>query len=415
MSLVMKDRRPASTEKWLSIVGIGADGVEALAPQPRSAIEAATLVVGSERQLSLVRPLLRRETLAWPSPLSDGIERVLAHRGTATCVLASGDPFFFGIGATIARHLDRNEFVCYPAPSSMSIAAARLGWPLHDTDVLSLHGRNLNAVIRYLQPGRRLLALSWDRRTPAELATLLASRHLAPSQMHVLEALGSANERIRSCLAGAFSCGDVADLNLVAVEVAAEPGAFAISLRGSLPDAAFENDGQLTKQPIRAATLSGLSPHPGQRLWDVGAGAGSIAIEWMLSHPTCEAIAIESDAVRCERIRRNALTLGTPTIEVVQGQAPACLAALAPPDAVFIGGGGGDVSIFERCWSALRPGGRLVMNSVSLETERCLLGLYAEHGGELHRISIEAAAPLGSMTGWRPSMPVTQWRIEKPW
>jgi precorrin-6B C5,15-methyltransferase / cobalt-precorrin-6B C5,C15-methyltransferase len=399
---------------WLSIVGLGADGGEALAPRARAAIENAELVAGSARQLTLVEPLLRHERLVWPSPLSAGIAAVLARRGRSTCVLASGDPFWFGIGATLAPELTRGEFVCYPAPSSLSLAAARLGLALQDTEVVSLHGRDLHAVIRHLHPGRRVLALSWDRHTPAALAALLAQRGFGASRLHVLEQLGGAGERIRARCARDFDLEDVADLNLVAIEVAAEPAAFAIPCRASLPDAAFEHDGQLTKQDVRAITLSALAPRPGELLWDVGAGAGSVAIEWLLSHVACRAFAIERDLARCERIRRNAAALGTPALRVVHAAAPQGLSDLETPDAIFIGGGGGDPELFARCWSALRPGGRLVMNAVSLETESFLLARYGELGGQLRRLSIEIAAPLGGVSGWRPALPVTQWRIEKP-
>jgi precorrin-6B C5,15-methyltransferase / cobalt-precorrin-6B C5,C15-methyltransferase len=403
-------------------VGIGADGEAGLSARARDAISHAELVVGSERQLGLVqsllhselRPGVHRSTLVWPSPFSDGISRVLARRGHLTCVLGSGDPFFFGVGATLAPHLQPGEFICHPAPSSLSLAASRLGWALQETEVVSLHGRDLHGIIRHLHAGRRVLALSWNGETPAELARLLVARGFGASRLSVLEALGGPEERVRTCLAQGFDLGGVLDLNIVALEPKAEAGAFSLPCRASLPDAAFENDGQLTKSDVRALTLSALSPQPGARLWDVGAGAGSIAIEWLLSHPACQAIAIERDASRCERIRRNARQLGVPSLEVVQASAPEGLLGLAQPQAVFIGGGAGDVRILESCWAALASGGRLVVNAVSLETEARLLAAYAAYGGELRRISIETALPLGSMTGWRPALPVMQWRVSKP-
>lgn len=399
---------------WLRIVGLGADGQAGLSPVARQAIEEAELVVGSLRQLALVKSLLRADTLVWPSPLSDGITQVLARRGQSTTVLGSGDPFFFGIGATLARRLVRGEFICHPAPSSLSLAAARLGWPLQDTEVVSLHGRDLDTLVRYLQPGQRILALSWDGTTPASVAGLLAARGFGPSRLTVLESLGGPEERLRSCRADAFDLEGVAALNLVGIELEAEPHALILPCRASLPDAAFENDGQLTKEDVRAVTLSALRPRPGARLWDVGAGSGSIAIEWLLSHPACRAIAIEKAPGRCERILRNARALGVPELEVVQGTAPEVLAGLPAPDAVFIGGGASHEALLEHCYLALARGGRLVVNGVALETEARLLAAYARHGGELRRLSIETAAPLGSMTGWRPAMPVVQWRIQKP-
>jgi precorrin-6Y C5,15-methyltransferase (decarboxylating) len=399
-------------------VGVGArvDGhaALALAPAARAAIEQAELVAGSQRQLALVQSLLHRDTLVWPTPFSEGIAKILARRGRSTCVLATGDPFYFGVGATLAPYLERNEFVCHPAPSSMSLAAARLGWPLQDTDVVSLHGRDLHSIVRYLQPKRRVLALAWDHKTPGQLAQLLVARGFGASRLHVLELLGGPEERVRSCVARDFGLDDIADLNSVALEIEAEPEALIVPCRGSLPDTAFEHDGQLTKQDVRALTLSALAPRPGERLWDIGAGAGSIGIEWMLSHPACQAIAIERDSLRCARIRRNALALGVPALEIVEAIAPAGLEGLPAPDAIFVGGGASDATIFERCWQALPVGGRLVMNAVSLQTEALMLAWYAAHGGELRRLSIETAAQLGSMTGWRPAMPVTQWRIVKP-
>jgi precorrin-6Y C5,15-methyltransferase (decarboxylating) len=399
---------------WLSIVGIGAEGSESLIRAARDAIASAELVIGSERQLGYVQSLVRGETMAWPSPLTPAIEKILARRGRPTCLLASGDPFFFGIGSTLAPRLAKGEFICHPAPSSISLAASRLGWPLQHVDVVSLHGRRLDDFRRYLQPGRRVVALSWDRRTPAELALLLVLGGFGGSTMHVLEALGAERERVRSCAAAEFRFDDVVDLNLVAVELRAERGAFVVPSCSGLPDRAFENDGQLTKQEVRAVTLSALAPRAGERLWDVGAGSGSIAIEWMLAHGSCRSIAIERDAARCDRIRKNAASLGVPALEVVEGVAPNALEALSPPDAIFIGGGGSDPGTIDVCWSALPSGGRLVVNAVALETEEIVLRCYRQWGGELRRIAIETAAPLGSMTGWRPAMPIVQWRAVKP-
>lgn len=399
---------------WLSIVGIGADGIASLSRAAEDAIASAELVVGSERQLGYVQSLVRGEIAAWPSPMAPAIDKILARRGLATCLLASGDPFFFGIGATLAPRLVRGEFVCYPAPSSISLAASRLGWSLQDVDVVSLHGRRLDDFRRYLQPGRSVIALSWDRRTPSELAELLTERGFGGSTVHVLESLGGDGERVRTVPAAELRFDDVNDLNLVAVELSAEPGALVVPSCAGLPDRAFENDGQLTKQEVRAITLSALAPRPGLLLWDVGAGAGSIAIEWMLAHRSCSAIAVERDGARCERIRRNAASLGAVGLTIVEGTAPRGLEGLAPPDAIFIGGGASDPGTVDTCWARLRSGGRLVVNSVSLETEEIVLKCYRAWGGELRRIAIETATPLGSMTGWRPAMPIVQWRAVKP-
>ena len=395
-------------------MGLGADGVPGLSEPARAAIAQAELVAGSQRQLQLVQTLVGGETLVWPSPLSDGIAKILTRRGRSTCVLASGDPFWYGIGATLAARLDARELSCHPAPSSLSLAAARLGWAIADVQVVSLHGRDLQLILPHLAPERRLLVLSWDARTPRQLAALLCQRGFGASRMHVLELLGGPAERVRSALAVDYSLPDVADLNVVALELQCEPHAFYLPVRGSLPDSAFEHDGQITKQDVRALTLSALAPYAGARLWDVGAGSGSVAIEWMLSHPSCRAHAVERERVRCARIRHNAGALGVPTLEVVEAEAPAGLTHLPTPDAIFIGGGSSDRAIFEACWAALRRGGRLVINSVTLQSDGLLTRLYQEHGGELRRFSIEHAEPLGGMTGFRPARAVTQWRVNKP-
>jgi precorrin-6Y C5,15-methyltransferase (decarboxylating) len=403
-----------SKPAWLSIVGIGADGVDGLGSQARAAIERARLVFGSERQLQLVKPLLRGETRSWPSPFAQGITELLARRGQATCILASGDPFFFGVGATLASHLTPAEFTSHPAPSSMSLAASRLGWPLQEVDIVSLHGRALHAITRFLQPKRRILALSWQSDTPRLVAELLTDRGYGSSRMHVLEELAGPSERVRSAIARDFALDDVADLNLIAIEVAAGPEARPAPLRTALADSAFDHDGQLTKQDVRAITLSALAPKPYELLWDVGAGSGSISIEWSLAHPSCRAIAIESDAVRCQRIHDNAVNLGVTHLEVIEARAPDGLAGLPQPDAIFIGGGARDVRVFETCFEALAPRGRLVINSVALETEAVLLALYVKHGGDLKRIQIENAVPLGAVTTFRPALPVVQWHVVKP-
>jgi precorrin-6Y C5,15-methyltransferase (decarboxylating) len=404
---------PHSTA-WLSIVGVSAEGASALTEAARAALMRAELVAGSQRQLSLVDAWVKNERLVWPSPLSEGIAKLLARRGRSTCVLASGDPFWYGIGATLTAQLSPSEYVCHPAPSSLSLAAAKLGWPLQDIEVVSLHGRYLHTVLPRLQPGRRVLALSWNAETPSQLAELLTQRGFGPSRVIVLEGLAGPAERMREARASEYNLRDVIDLNVVAIEVEAERDALIIPCRGSLPDNAFEHDGQITKHEIRALTMSALAPYAGARLWDIGAGAGSIAIEWMLSHPACRAIAIERDAARCARIRRNAQALGVPALDVLQTEAPHGLEPLPAPDAIFIGGGAGDLQLFEHAWCALRSGGRLVINAVALETEALLVGWHAQLGGTLRRLSIERAEPLGSLTTWRPAIPVTQWSVRKP-
>jgi precorrin-6B C5,15-methyltransferase / cobalt-precorrin-6B C5,C15-methyltransferase len=397
-------------QRWLSIVGIGEDGVEGLSSVARQLINSAELVVGGARHLELANELIRSRRLAWPSPVSDAFPEIERHRGRAVVVLASGDPFHFGIGKQIAAFVAADEFVCLPQPSAFSLAAARMGWPLQDVALVTLHGRALNGIIRHLHPGARILALSWDGATPRRLAELLATRRMGQTRMTVLEAMGGARERMRHATASNFDIEEIQPLNTIAIEVVAEPEAAVIALTPGLDDDLFEHDGQLTKREIRAVTLSSLAPLHGQLLWDIGLGAGSVAIEWLLQHPSLRAIGIEARS----RAARNAAALGVPELEIVQGHAPEALAGLARPDAVFVGGGMMDEGVFDAAWSALKSGGRLVANAVSLETEARLAGYFQQFGGDLIRLQVARADRVGAMSGWRPAMPVTQWRVRKP-
>ena len=403
----------SSVAPWLAVVGIGEDGRAGLSPAASAALDGAGLVIGGRRHLELAGPL-SGETLAWPSPLSDAYPAILARRGQPTCVLATGDPFHYGVGAELARLVPAGEIVAYPQPSAFSLAAARLGWPLAEVACLTLHGRALERVIPHLQPGARLLVLSWDGSTPKKLAALMSERGFARSRLTVLEAMGGPRERRRTGLAATFSQDEIDPLNTIAVEVVAEPDARVIPLSPGLDDAWFESDGQLTKAEIRAVTLSALRPRAGQLLWDVGAGSGSIGIEWCLRHPANRAVAIEAREERAGRIRRNARALGVPDLQVVVGRAPDSLAGLPAPDTAFIGGGVSDPALVAAVLAALPRGGRLVANAVTLESEALLLRCHAEHGGTLRRLSIARAEPVGHLTGWRTAMPVTQWALAKP-
>ena len=396
----------------MSIVGIGEDGIEGLTPIARSLIQGAEIVFGGQRHLALAAPLIRGASRPWRSPFEGAIEDVLAERGRDVCVLASGDPFVYGVGSLLLRHIDPRETVAVPAPSTFSLAAARLGWVLPETIQLSLHGRSLDLVRPHLQPGARVLALTSDGEGPAALARLLAGSGFGRSRLTVLEALGGARERIRRTAAAAFDLGEVDPLNAVALEVEASPGARVLARATGLPDALFEHDGQITKREIRAMTLAALSPRRGELLWDVGAGAGSVAIEWMLADPSMRAVAIEAQNDRAGRIRRNAAAFGVPGLEVVERAAPAAFEGLAQPDAVFIGGGA--TIVLDAAVRALRAGGRLVVNAVTVETEALLLQRQATLGGELNRIAIARLEPMGRRQGWRPALPVTQWIWIKP-
>ncbi len=396
---------------WLSIVGIGEDGRSGLAPAAAAALDAARIVYGGRRHFALAGPLAA-ETRLWPSPIHEAYPDILARRGEPTCILATGDPFHYGIGAEIARLIPPAEIRTFPQPSAFSLACARLGWPLAECGLVTLHGRALARIVPHLQPGARLLVLSWDGSTPAALAVLLTERGFGASTLTVLEAMGGPRERIQAARAEGFDIVAIDPLNTVAITVAGDGRA--LPLAPGLDDTLFENDGQLTKAEVRALTLAALRPHPGLHLWDIGAGAGSIAIEWMLRHPSLHATAIEAQPDRAARIRRNSETLGTPDLTVVTGAAPDALVGLPEPDAIFIGGGVSEPGVLPAALAALRPGGRCVANAVTLEGEAALLAAFAAQGGSLRRFSVDRASPVGGMHGWRPAMPVTQWAWTKP-
>ncbi len=396
---------------WLSIIGIGEDGRSGLAPAAAAALDAARVVYGGRRHFALAGPLAA-ETRPWPSPIHEAYPAILARRGEPTGILATGDPFHYGIGAEIARLIPPAEIRTFPQPSAFSLACARLGWPLAECGLVTLHGRALARIVPYLQPGARLLVLSWDGSTPAALAVLLTERGFGASTLTVLEAMGGPRERIRAARAEGFDIGAIDPLNTVAITVAG--AGRALTLAPGLDDALFENDGQLTKAEIRALTLAALRPHPGLHLWDIGAGAGSVAIEWMLRHPSLRATAIEARPERAARIRRNAEALGTPDLAVVTGAAPDALVGLPEPDAIFIGGGVSEPGVLPAALAALKPGGRCVANAVTLEGEAALLTVFAAQGGSLRRFSVDRASPVGGLHGWRPAMPVTQWAWTKP-
>ncbi len=399
---------------WLTIVGIGEDGLPGLGERARNAIGDAEFVFGGARHLELAQNSIKGEARIWLSPFSQSIDAVLALRGRKVCVLASGDPFFFGVGATLSRHLDSAQMVVYPHSSSFSLAAARLGWSLQDVVTLSLHGRPLDLVRPHLHPGARILALTSDEHGPAALAQLLTEAGFGVSIVTVLEALGGERETIRSQMAMSFDLPNISPLNLCAVSVVALPGARVLPRAAGLDDALFEHDGQITKREVRALTLSALAPRRGEVLWDIGAGSGSVAIEWMLADPSLRAIAIESQPERAARISRNAVLFGVPDLSVVVGAAPAALTGLQAPHTIFIGGGGSEPGVMEAALSALHTGGRLVANAVTLEFEAVLLAHNSELGGSLTRIAVSRADPIGGMTGWRPAMPITQWAWTKP-
>jgi precorrin-6B C5,15-methyltransferase / cobalt-precorrin-6B C5,C15-methyltransferase len=390
----------------LTVVGIGADGWVGLSDAVRAAVTQADVVLGAPRQLGLLPEVAGQQRQSWPAPLRAGLPSLLGElTGRRVVALASGDPLLSGIGTTLVDLVGADRVTVVPHVSSVTLACARLGWAAESIAVVSAVGRDVHAVLRELAPGRRVVVLSSDEGTPAALAELLVRRGYGASRLTVLGDLGSDAETRYDTTALDFG-GDVARLNVIAAELI---GPQTTGWVAGLPDDAFEHDGQLTKRDLRAAALARLMPAPGQLLWDVGAGAGSIGIEWMRAHPTCRAVAIEADPARAERIGRNAQQLGVPALRVVHGSAPQALAGLPEPEAVFVGGGATRPGVLQACLSALPRGGRLVVHGVTVETEVLLAEAYREHGGELVRIHVERAAPVGSFTGWTPGRAVTQW------
>jgi len=398
---------------WLAIVGIGEDGLRGLNTAAHTFIETAEILVGGERHLALV-PSGNAERLTWRRPLSDTIGMIAARRGRRVVVLASGDPLWFGVGAVLARHFPVDEMTILPHPGAFSLVAARLGWAIADCAVLSLHGRPLDTLRLHLAPRRRLLLLSEDGTTPRAVAHLLTELGWGRSGLTVFAHLGGSNEAMLCEEARHWGERRVADLNTIALECRAGTEARPLSRLAGLPDDAFEHDGQLTKREVRAMTLAALAPLPGERLWDIGAGCGSIAIEWLRSTEGGDAVAIERNPERAAMIARNAASLGVPGLSIVLGTVPQAFAGLASPDAVFIGGGIADPELLLAGWDVLQPGGRLVANIVSLAGERVLLDWQARHGGSLTRIAVSHAAPLGMQEAWRPQLPVNQLAATKP-
>ncbi len=399
----------------ITVVGVGADGWPGLSAAARESLLAAEAVLGGARQLALLPDEVTADRVPWPSPLRASVPGLLARFAERRLVvLASGDPMFYGIGRTLIEcGAPAESLRVLPHPSSVSLACARLGWAVEETEVVTLVGRAPESLHAALYPGRRVLVLSANASTPALVAKLLTERGFGPSRVRVLEQLGGPAEALHEGVADSWSLPPGDPLNVLAIDCAAAPGAPRQQLTPGLRDELFESDGQLTKRHVRAATLAALGPAPGELLWDIGGGSGSIGIEWLRAHRSCRAVSVERDPVRAERIVRNAAALGVPGLRVVQGKAPAALAELDVPDAVFIGGGLTAPGLLEACWEALRPGGRLVANTVTLESEALLTQWYRRCGGELVKLSVAHAVPVGGFTGWRQAMPVTQWSVVK--
>ncbi len=392
----------------VSVVGIGADGWPGLAEAARDVVLGAEVLLGGARHLALVPPTaaVRR---TWPSPLLPALPGLLESYGDRhVVVLASGDPLVSGIATNLVALLGPEHVEVHPSLSSVTLARARVGWSAESVDVVSVVGREVSVLHRYLTPGRRLVVLSSDGTTPAELAALLVAAGFGATEVTVLSDLGADTEAITHATAATWD-GPAPALNVVCLHVVADPSAQVLAGVPGLPDDAFEHDGQLTKRDLRASALSRLAPHPGALLWDVGAGAGSVGIEWMRSDPRCHTVAVEAVPERAARVARNAHRLGVPALAVVEGTAPEALAGLPDPTAVFVGGGAAHPGVLDACWDRLPTGGRLVVHAVTLETEEVVVAWRRRVGGELTRLAVEHAEPLGSYTGWRPARPVVQW------
>lgn len=404
-----------SSLPWLSIIGVGEEGLSGLSPAAQALIATAETVIGGTRHLELLHDLLGRpevEQLVWQSPFARTVDEIRLRRGRRVAVVASGDPMHYGAGVTLARHFP-GEALVLPSVSSVTLACARLGWPVSDVEVVTVHGRPLERILLHVTPGARLLILSEDGDTPKKLAHLLTQHRYGPSAMTVFERLGGHKERRVDDVAECWNAPPGDDLNLIAVTCAALPKTHILPRVAGLPDAAFVHDGQITKREVRAATIAALKPLPGQLLWDVGAGCGSVGIEWMRAPGQPQAIAIEHSRDRAAMIATNAISMGVPGLSVVIGEAPQALKNLPQPNAIFIGGGVTSFDLLRDCWNALQSGGRLVANVVTAEGEAALLSAYETYGGAMVRLAISRLEPLGGFRSWRPQLPVTQWMVHK--
>ena len=395
---------------WLHIVGIGEDGMAGLSAATRAVVEAADVIIGGDRH-HLLSDAVAAERIAWPSPFDALIDTLEGLRGKRVVVLATGDPLWFSVGARIGRAITPAEITYHPQLSAFQLAAARMGWSMADVETLTVHGRPVEQMIAFIQPAQRLLILTTGCETPGQIAAFLTERGFGDSPMSVLAAMGGDNEERFDGIAREWA-HEVPAFNTLAVDCVAAPDAALLPRVPGLADDLFQHDGTMTKAEVRAATLAKLMPMRGALLWDVGAGCGSVAIEWMRSARYARAVGIEPRADRRTMAAANALALGTPRLELIDGEVPGALVGLEAPDAVFIGGGL-SVETFEGCWAALKPLGRLVANAVTLESEAVQIDLHRRHGGALVKLQVNRAEPVGRLTGWRPLMPVTQWSLVK--
>lgn len=386
----------------IAVVGIGEGGLAGMKLAARALVENAKVLVGGARQLALI-PENAAQRVEWTT-LEETVAAIEAHADQDLVVLASGDPMWFGLGATLAKRFGPERLFVVPTPGAFSLASARLGWPLQDTVCLTVHGRPLENLALHLAPGQKILALGHDEFTPMNIGDLLRRHGYKSSKMSVLSHLGGHKERIVQGIQPGLG------LDVIAIDCVADPDARILPRTPGLPDEAFEHDGQITKREVRAATLAALGPLPGQLLWDVGAGAGSVAIEFLRACPSAQAVAFERNAERSARIARNALALGVPSLEIASGEAPEILTGRTErPDTIFVGGGVSAAGVLDAAWEALKPGGRLVANAATLEGEASLFAWHVKQGGDLVRLSVDRLESVGAFKVWKPAIPVTQY------
>lgn len=399
---------------WLTILGVGDDGLVSLNSSAKLLFDRAETIIAPARVLEII-DTGNKNTIPWTFGVSETIAFIKERRGEATTILATGDPMHFGIGATLRKFFDEDEMLVLPTPSGFSLAAAKLGWRLQDTAMISLHGRSVAGLVPHIQPGRQIISLTSNAKTIYAAARSLTERNFAMSKLTILEHIGGLSEKISTFSAEELlgEDKDFADFNMLAIECVADENASFFPCVPGLEDDAFLHDGQLTKREVRALTLSLLAPYPHATLWDIGAGCGSIGIEWMRSGQGAKAFAIEQDASRCELIAKNATILGTPTLKIHHGSAQEQLSELPTPDAIFIGGGLTSNGLFDALWDALPVGKRLVANAVTVQSEAYLTKLFEAHGGELTRLQVSRAIPVGKFHGWKSNMPVTLWSVTK--
>ena len=399
------------SKSWLDVIGIGEDGVDGLSPVARAVLEQAEIIVGGDRHHQLAANV-KAKRIKWPSPFDALINEMKSHRGQRLVVLVTGDPLWYSVGARILKAIPVDEVTFHPQLSAFQWASARMGWSLADCEKVTVHGRADSQILPHLALGVRMLVLTQNADTPATLARMLTERGFGQSRLTVLAALGGIREQRFDGIAAEWD-QTVPDFHTMAIDCVSDLKSTWYPRTGGLPDSAFVSDGQITKQDVRAATLAKLAPYPDAVLWDIGAGCGSVSVEWMRASRSALSVAVEHKAERVAMIRQNMVKLGVEKMVIVEGRAPEALNALPQPDSVFIGGGLTTEGLFDSAWSALRPGGRLVANVVTLESEGRLFDLHAEHGGELVRLAVQKAETVGPYRGWCAAMPVTQWCVIK--